>query len=427
MHILGILLLLILFMVIGIPVMMAIGLISIAMLLGNIQQLVIVTPRLFTSLDNFIFLSIPLFIFAAELMLQCDLMDILVRFCTAIIGHMKGGLALVNVMDSLVFSGATGSASAHTAGLGRMEVAVMTKAGYDRVYAISVSIASSLLGPILPPSNIMIIYAGCTGSVSIAAMFLAGILPGLLLGFVLLGLCYYLAVKNNHPVSAKTKWSEKIQATYHVLPILGLPGIILGGIVSGIFTATESAAIAVFYVLIITVVKKKLTFKILYQCCLRAAKTTCSIMLIISVAAIMGYGMTLLQLPKMTTEWAIAFITNKYVFLLYVNVLLLLIGLVMDQAPALLLMTPILLPIANQFQINPIHFGLIVCFNLTIGLITPPVGMQLFIGANVAEVKLTDLYRSILPFCAVSILVLFIITYIPWFTTVLPTMAGYLK
>ena len=427
MLVLGILILLILFMIIGMPVMAAIGLISVSMLATQVGQLVVVAFRMFTALDNFIFLSIPLFIFAAELMIQSGLMDALVKFCMAMLGHIKGGLALVNVMNSMIFAGVTGSASAHTAGLGRMEIAVMTKAGYDRTYATSVSVASSILGPILPPSNIMIIYAGATGAVSITGLFLAGVLPGILLGFILLGLCFYIAVRNNHPVNAKATWRQRYRAMIEVLPVLMMPGIILGGILSGIFTATESAAVAVAYALIIAIVKRKLNIKLLYSCCLRAAKTSCSIMLIISVASIMGYGMTLLRLPQLTTEWAIAHIHNPIVFLLFVNVLLLLIGLVMDQAPALLLMTPILLPIANQFEINPIHFGLIVVFNLTISLITPPVGMQLFIGANVGEVKLTSLYRAILPFAAVSIIALFVITYIPWFATFLPRLAGFIN
>ena len=427
MVVLGILVLLILFMIIGMPVMQAIGLMSIAMLATQPGQLMVAGFRMFTALDNFIFLSIPLFIFAAELMIQSGLMDALVKFCKAMLGHIRGGLALVNVMNSMIFSGVTGSASAHTAGLGRMEIAIMAKAGYDRTYATSVSVASSILGPILPPSNIMIIYAGATGAVSITALFMAGVLPGILLGITLLFLCFLIAVKNNHPVSTKASWRERYQATIQVLPVLMMPAIILGGILSGVFTATESAAVAVSYALIVAIAKRRLNVKILYGCCLRAAKTSCSIMLIIAAASLMGYGMTILRLDQLTTEWALQHIHNRFAFLLFVNILLLLVGLIMDQAPALLLMTPILLPIANQFEINPIHFGLIVVFNLTISLITPPVGMQLFIGANVGEVKLTSLYRAILPFAAVSIVALLIITYFPWFSTFLPRLAGFLN
>ena len=427
MEIVGILAAFFLFLVIGMPVMHAMGLVSLSVLGGHIQQMVIVTSRMFTTLDNYIFLSIPLFIFASELMTQCDLMEALVRFCQAFIGHLKGGLALVNVLGSMLFAGVSGSASADTAGLGRVEIALMTKAGYDRTYATTVTVASSILGPIIPPSNIFIIYAACTGSVSIAAMFLAGIMPGILLGLVQMFLCYYYAVKNNHPVSPKTTLKEKLRATFEALPVLVLPIIILGGIVSGVFTATESAAIAVFYALIIAIFRNKLTLKILYNCCLRAAKMTCNVMLIIAVAALMGYALTLLRLPQMAIEWVTEYINNKYLFLLFVNVLLLMIGLVLDQAPALLLVAPILIPIANKFMINPIHFGLIVCFNLTVGLITPPVGMQLFVGANVGQVKLVALYKSILPFAVVSIIALLLITYFPWFTTFLPRLAGYIR
>jgi tripartite ATP-independent transporter DctM subunit len=427
MQILGILVIFFLFLLVGMPIVHAMGLVSLSVLGSHVEQLVILTARMMTALDNFIFLSIPLFIFASELMTQCNLMEALVHFCDVFIGHVKGGLALVNVLGSMLFAGVSGSASADTSGLGRVEIALMTKAGYDRTYSTTVTVASSILGPIIPPSNIFIIYAACTSSVSIAAMFLAGVLPGVFLGLVQMGLCYYFAVKYNHPVKAKTSLREKIQATYDALPVLVLPVIILGGIISGIFTATESAAIAVFYALIIAIARKKLNLKILYKCCLRAAKTTCSIMLIIAVAALMGYAMTLLRLPQLAIEWATTYIGNKYLFLLFVNALLLFLGSVLDQTPALLLVVPILLPIANKFQINPIHFGLVVCFNLTVGLITPPVGMQLFIGANVGNVKLSNLYKSILPFAAVSILTLFLITYVPWFTTILPKVAGYIR
>lgn len=407
----------------GLPIMFAMGLVSSSILLNESARAMLVIPqRMFSALDNFTYMSIPLFILASEIMSKCDLMEGLVKFCNAFIGHFKGGLALVNVLGSMLFAGVSGSASADTTGLGRVEIDMMSKAGYNKTYATTVTVASSIIGPIIPPSNIFIIYAAATGAVSISSMFLAGLIPGILLGLIEMALCYYFAVKHNHPVEPKATWKERVHATWEALPVLVLPLIILGGIVSGIFTATESAAIAVIYAIIIAYARKKMNLKVLLQCGIRAAKTTASIMLIIAVASLMGYAITVMRLPQLAIEWVMGYITDKYVFLLFVNLLLLLLGMVLDQTPALLLVVPVLLPIANFFQIDPVHFGLVVCFNLTVGLITPPVGMQLFIGANVAQVKLSALYKSIWPFVVVGIIILALITYIPALATFLPSI-----
>ena len=410
---------------IGLPIIFSMGLLSMAVFVGQGNSMLIIGQKLFSSLDNFTYICIPLFILASEIMTQCNLMGSLVNVCNAFIGHVKGGLALVNVLGSMLFAGVSGSASADTTGLGRVEIEMMKKAGYDPTYATTVTVASAILGPIIPPSNAFVIYAAISGSVSIAAMFLAGIIPGVMLGLTEMALCYYYAVKYNHPVSPKTTIREKIYAVKEALPILVLPIIILGGIISGIFTATESAAVAVVYAIFIAIVRKKLNLKVLYRCCVRAAKNTASIMMIIAVASLMGYAITVLRLPQIAIEWATASIGNQYIFLLFVNVLLLLLGCVLDQTPAMLLVVPILLPIATKFGIDPIHFGLIVCFNLTVALITPPVGMQLFIGANVGHIKLSSLFRSILPFAGVALITLFIITFVPSTSTFLPTFFGY--
>lgn len=412
-------------LILGMPVVFGMGVLTSSVFLGQPNMFVVFGARMFSALDNFLYLSIPLFILASEIMTQCDLMEGLVLFCKAFIGHIRGGLALVNVLGSMLFAGVSGSASADTTGLGRVEIELMTRAGYSREYSTTVTVASAILGPIIPPSNAFVIYAACTGSVSVAAMFLAGVLPGVLLGLLEMGICYYYAVKHNHPVSPKTTWREKGLATWRALPVLVLPGIIMGGIVSGVFTATESAAIAVVYAIIVAIARRKLRWRTFIGCCVRTAKVTCSIMLIIAVASLMGYAITLLRLPQMAIEWATTTIGSPFMFLLFVNILLLFLGCVLDQTPAMLLVVPILLPIANKLGIDPVHFGLIVCFNLTVGLITPPVGMQLFVGANVGRIKLLTLYRTIIPFAVVGIIALFLITYIPGFTTWLPRLMGY--
>ena len=421
--ILGILTLFILLILMGLPIVFSMGVLSLTAFVGESMYFTAVAQKLFSSIDSFSYLSIVLFIFAAEVMTCCELTEDLVKFCNAFIGHIRGGLALVNVLASMLFAGVSGSASADTSGLGRVEIDMMTKAGYDRTYSTTVTVASSIIGPIIPPSNIFIIYA-TIASCSVAGMFMAGILPGIILGVIYMILCEYFAIRYNHPRGRKFTWRERAYTTYHALPVLLLPVIIIGGISFGVFTAVESAAVATVYAIIIAAIRKKLTFQLLYGCLVRAAKMCASIMLIIAVASVMGYAITLMGLPNMIAGWFQENITSKYMFLLILNLILLVLGCLLDQAPALLLTAPVLLPIAMTYGIDPIHFGIIACVNLSVGLTTPPVGMQLFIGANVGNVRLADLYRSIWPFVVCGVITLIIIT----FTDVcllLPRWMGY--
>lgn len=407
----------------GFPIVFGMGLVSLSAFAGNTIYFTAVAQKLFSSIDSFSYLSIVLFIVAAEIMTACDLTEDLVEFCNAFIGHIRGGLALVNVLASMLFAGISGSASADTSGLGRVEIDLMTKAGYDRTYSTTVTVASAIIGPIIPPSNIFIIYA-TVASCSIAGMFMAGLIPGLILGAIYMAMCVFYAIRENHPCGRKYTWKERAVTAYHALPVLLLPIIIIGGIVTGVFTAVESAAIALFYALIISVIRKRFSFKLLRACLVNSAKMCSSIMLIIAVAAVMGYAITLMGLPNILSKWFLANVNSKYVFILIVNLLLLLLGCLLDQTPALLIAGPVLLPIALTYGIEPIHFGIILCFNLTVGLITPPVGMQLFIGANVGNVKLDKLYVRILPFVCCGIISLIIISYTE-VCMLLPRLFGY--
>ena len=375
---------------------------------------------MFAGIDVFTYLCIPLFVLASEIMSRCGLLKSIVRFCDALVGHIRGGLAHVNILASMLFAGISGSATADATGLGRIEMEMMNEAGYKKPFSASVTAASAIIGPIIPPSNIMIIYAVVAGNVSVSGMFLGGILPGVLLGLSEMVLCYIFAIRKNYPRNPKMSWKERITVTKQALPALGLPVIILGGIVSGIFTATEASAVAVVYALLVAVFRKSITLKSLYECCKNAAKTTANVMIIIAVAAAMGYAITILRIPQNMVAFWMGVIGSKMAFLIFVNILLLVLGCFLDQSPALLIMVPILLPIAEAFGIDPIHFGIICCFNLTVGLITPPVGMTLYVTANVAGIKLTDLFRRIVPFVIVGIIALIVITYVPWITTFLP-------
>ncbi|MDY4488256.1 MAG: TRAP transporter large permease [Candidatus Limivicinus sp.] len=410
--------------VIGVPIAFAMGAITIVGLSTLGTNLITLPQKMFAGIDTFTYLCIPLFILASEIMSRCGLLQSIVDFCDSMVGHIRGGLAHVNVMASMLFAGVSGSATADATGLGKIEMEMMTRAGYKKEYAATVTAASAIIGPIIPPSNIMIIYAVCAGNVSVSNMFLGGLLPGIILGLAEMGLCYYYAVKYNHPRNPKPTWRQRGKIFWRALPALGLPVIILGGIVTGAFTATESSAIAVFYALLVAIFRRSITFKSFLDCCKGAAKSTAAVMVIIAVASAMGYTVTVLRIPQTMVEFFMNYIGNKYVFLLFVNILLLILGMVMDQSPALLIMVPILLPIANAFDIDPLHFGLVCCFNLTIGLITPPVGMTLFVTSNVAKVKLTDLFKGILPYCVVGIAVLILLTWVPGIVTFIPNLVS---
>lgn len=412
--------------VIGLPIGFAMGTITVIAfwVLGFGRMMMIVAQKLSSGTDNFVFLCIPLYILAAEIMASGKLTEKIVHFCDTLVGHITGGLAHVNVLASMLFAGISGSATADASGLGKIEIDIMDRAGYPREFSGAVTAASAIIGPIIPPSNIMIIYAVVAQNVTVAAMFMGGVLPGILIGVAEMMLCYFMAKKYNFPRRMhRSTLKEVIKSTWETLPCLILPLIILGGIATGIFTATESGAVATLYALFISCfVMKTVTFREVFMCCRRAAKTTANVLFIIAVAAAMGWAITTMRIPQQITEFCVQYITERWMFLLFINFLLLIIGMILDQAPALLIMVPILLPVSMNYGIHPLHFGMIACLNLTIGLITPPIGMTLFVTANVGKIKLTSLFRSIVPFVCACIVVLIIVSWFEGLTTWLPSV-----
>lgn len=384
-----------LIMLIGTPVGFAMGaLTNISFgILGGDQSMI--AQKLFSGIDTYTYVCILLFILATDLMSVGGITNAIVTFCEKLVGHIKGGLAHVNVMASMVFAGLSGSAIADASGL----------------------------GPIIPPSNIMIIFAGCIGTVSVGKMFLAGAIPGILLGISYMVLCYFMAVKYKMPYREKrSSFKEISRSLKETLPALLLPVIIMGSIISGICTATESSALAVVYAIIISLIKKKLTWKSFKESCIRSAKATANVLFIIAVSTAMGWAITTLQVAQTLAAFCLEFITSKIVFLLFMNILLLLLGMVLDATPAILLMVPILWPVAQTYGIDSVQFGIIMCLNLMIGNLTPPVGMMLFVISNVGKVKLSALYRAILPFVAVAVVALLLVTYVPAFSTFIPNL-----
>ena len=410
-------------MLLGIPVgygMGALTVISFLLLGGDLSM---IPQKMFSGIDTYTYVCILLYILSADIMSVGGITRAIVTFCDKLVGHVKGGLAHVNVLGSMLFAGLSGSAAADAAGLGPVEIQLMTEGGYDREFSSTVTAASAIIGPIIPPSNIMIIFAGCVGTVSVGKMFLAGAIPGILLGIAYMILCYFISIKRNYPCRQKRASLREIaRATYQTLPALFLPILIMGSIISGVCTATESSALAVAYSTIVAVCKKQLTLKSFCRACIRSAKAAANVLFIIAIATAMAWAITTLGVAQALTSFCMQYINNRILFLLFVNVLLLIIGMLLDASPALLLMVPILWPVANAMGIDVIHFGVIVCFNLMVGTLTPPVGMMLFIVSNVGKVKLSVLYRSILPFCCVAIIVLLLITYIPPLTTWLPNL-----
>ena len=408
-------------MLLGIPVgfgMGALTVIAFKMLGGDLSM---IPQKLFAGIDTYTYVCILLFILSADIMSVGGITRAIVIFCEKLVGHIRGGLAHVNILASMLFAGLSGSAAADAAGLGPIEIQMMTEGGYDREFSSSVTAASAIIGPIIPPSNIMIIYAGCVGTVSVGKMFMAGAIPGIVLGIAYMIFCYIISLKRAYPCREKRASGREIaRATWQTLPALLLPIIIMGTITTGICTATESSALAVVYSTIVALCRRQLSFKSFYRACIRSAKAAANVLFIIAVATAMAWAITTLGVAQALTAFCITYINNKFLFLLFVNVLLLLIGMLLDASPALLLMVPILWPVARAFGIDSVHFGVMVCFNLMVGTLTPPVGMMLFIVSNVGKVKLSVMYKTILPFCGVAIIVLLLITYIPALTTWLP-------
>lgn len=407
----------------GIPVGFGIGAASLLgfVLLGGDPS--IIPQKLYSGADVYTYLCILLFILAADIMSIGGITYSLVRFCDALVGHVRGGLAHVNTLASMLFAGLSGSATADACGLGPIEIELMTKGGYPRDMSTCLTAATAIIGPIIPPSNIMIIFATCAGTVSIGRMFAGGILPGVLLGVTYMIYCWYISKKNNYPKrERRSTLKELFNAAKETLPALIMVAMIFCFITFGVATATETAAIAVAYAIIVAVAKKSLSFKSFYRSCIRSAKSTATVMFIIAISNAMGWVITTMGISQVIQDFFMTYVSSKYMFLICVNIFLLILGMFLDASPALLMTVPILYPIAMAYGIDPVHFGVVVCLNLMIGNITPPVGMMLFVCSNVGKVELSVLYKKIWPFCIAAFVALFLTTMFDPLTEFLPNL-----
>jgi tripartite ATP-independent transporter DctM subunit len=378
-----------------------------------------------TGLDSFTLLAIPFFILAGNLMNRGGIARRLIDFAKALVGTLPGGLAIVNIVASMLFGAISGSAAAAASAIGGMMGPRMRDEGYDRDYAAAVNIAAATTGLIIPPSNVLIVYSLASGGVSIAALFLAGYVPGMLLGLMLMLVAGSIAVRRGYPVAERLPLSVAFQQFLDALPSLFLMVVVIGGIVGGIFTATEAAAVAVLYAAVLSFLYREIGPRDLPSILREAAATTAVVMLLIAASIGMSWIMAYINLPQGVTSALIGLSNNPIVLLLIINLILLMVGTFMDMTPAVLIFTPIFLPVAVSMGIDPTHFGIIMVLNLCIGLCTPPVGAVLFIGVGVAQTTIARVFWPLMPLYAAMFLALLIVTYVPALSLWLPRLFGY--
>ncbi|PJG62273.1 hypothetical protein CV016_13685 [Yersinia kristensenii] len=411
---------------IGVPVAYAVGLSAIAGAFWIDLPLEAVMIQITSGVNKFSLLAIPFFILAGAIMAEGGIARRLVSFAYIFVGFIRGGLSLVNIVASTFFGAISGSSVADTASIGSVMIPEMDKKGYPRDFAAAVTASGSVQAILTPPSHNSVIYSLATGgTVSIAALFIAGILPGLLLSFTLMLMCVGFAYKRGYPKGERVPFRQALKIFVDTLWGLMTVVIIMGGILSGVFTATESAAIACLWSFFVTMfIYRDYKWSELPKLMYRTVKTVTIVMILIGFAASFGAIMTYMQLPERITEFFTSVSDNKYVILMCINIMLLLIGALMDMAPLILMLTPVLMPVTNSLGIDPVHFGMIMLINLGIGLITPPVGSVLFVASAVSKQKIEQVVKAMLPFYGALLLVLMLVTYIPAISLWLPRVFG---
>ena len=406
----------------AVPVAYALGLAAIAAALWADIPLEAVMLKISDGTDDFALLAIPFFVLAGGIMAEGGMATRLINLAKVFVGFIRGGLALVNILASTLFGCISGSSVADTASIGSVMIPQMVKAGYPRVFATNVTICGSVQALMIPPSHNAVIYSlAAGGTISVAHLFLAGIFPGLLFGLCLIGLVMWTAHKRGYPKGEPTPLSAIPRIVIDALWGLGTVIIIMGGILSGVFTPTESAAVACVYAFLVTfLVYRDYKWSELPRLVHRVVKTVAMVMMLIGFSVAFGYMMAIMQIPAKVTAFFLTISDNKYVFLLMVNLLLLLLGTFMDLAPMLLICTPIFMPVIAKFGIDPVHFGMIMILNLGIGLITPPVGPTLFVGCAIGKVTMEQVSKELWPFYAAMCVALLLVTYIPAISLWLP-------
>ncbi|CCN34320.1 putative TRAP-type C4-dicarboxylate transport system, large permease component [Vibrio nigripulchritudo SO65] len=410
-------------MLLRVPIAFALGISSVLTAWQLDLPLLLIAQRMVNGMFSFTFLAVPFFILVGSIMTEGGISDRLVRFSEVLVGRFRGGMAQGNVVASTFFGGISGSSVADVASIGSFLIPAMKRSGYPAEYSVAVTVTSSVQGVLIPPSQNMIYYALAAGGLPISQLFIAGYVPGILLSVSLMMLCGFLASKNHHPKGLRYSFKEGMaivgEASIGLLTIV----IIIGGIVLGIFTATESAAVAVAYALLVTVlIYKSVTRTQMNKIMSDTLKTLSMVIAIIMTSSAFGYLLSFLSVPSLLADFILGLSENPYIILLAINVLLLVLGMLMDMGVLILILTPILLPIAKTIGVDPIHFGIIMLLNLGIGVCTPPVGTSLMVGCGIGKVKIEATARQMLPFYLTMVVVLMLVTYFPMITLWLPSL-----
>lgn len=417
------------FLSLGVPVAYSIGLSTLATMLVSFDSLpafATMSQRMATGLESFSLLAIPFFILAGQLMNSGGIAIRLIEFAKVMVGRLPGGLAFVNVMANMLFGAISGSAAASASAIGSIMGPQMKKEGYDESFSAAINITSATTGLVIPPSNILIVYSLASGGVSIAALFMAGYIPGILTGIALMIVGGIVAYRKKYPVGETIGFIAATKKFFDAIPSLLLLVIVIGGIIAGYFTATEASAIAVVYCLILAFIYKEISWKDVPDILIKTVKTTGIVMLLIATSIALSWVMSFENIPQTVSDGLLSVSSDPFVILIMINLILLFVGIFMDMTPAVLIFTPIFLPIVTtQLGLDPIHFGIIMILNLNIGLCTPPVGSVLFIGCSVANLKIQDVIKPLIPFFIAMIVVLMIITFFPSLSLFVPRLFGF--
>jgi tripartite ATP-independent transporter DctM subunit len=431
MELLGIIILVgtfVFFLAIGTPIAYSIGLSATLTLLVSINPITAFTTlaqRISTGLDSFTLLAIPFFILAGQLMNRGGIAVRLIEFAKVLVGRFPGGLAFVNVISNMLFGAISGSAVASASAIGSFMNPKMEEEGYDRSYNTAVNVTSATTGLSIPPSNVLIVYSLAAGGLSISTLFLAGYIPGILTGLGIMAVAATIAYRRNYPLAERYTIKQGVYKLLNALPSLGMIIVVIGGFILGFFTATEAAAVAVVYSLALSFIYKEIRTKDLPNILLKSVVVSCIVLLLVGVSIGLSWVMSYQNIPQSVAEGLLALSSNKIVILLIINFILLFVGVFMDLTPAILIFTPIFLPVVADLGVDPIHFGIIMVLNLSVGLCTPPVGTVLFVGCSISKIGIEKVIRSLLPMYIAMIVVLLLVTYIPKLSLWLPNILGF--
>ncbi|MDD7450237.1 MAG: TRAP transporter large permease [Treponema sp.] len=416
----------VLFIIFKMPVVFALSVSSCLTMLYMKLPLMAFIQQMGKSVNSFSLMAIPFFVLAGEIMGAGGISNRLLDCANAIVGRFRGGFAYVNVLGSMFFGHLSGSAVADVSSLGSVEIPMMEKAGYDKEFSVAITVASSCQGVLIPPSHNMIIYSVAAGGVSVGALFMAGLFPGILCGIMLLVVCGVLSKLRNYPKGDAVPFKEAVKVIADAFLALFTAIIILVGVTAGIFTATESAAIACIYAFIVSMfIYKELKISMMPKLLMNTVKTLAMVFSLIAAAGAFGYLLAMLRIPTLITQGLMHISSNKVIIFLLINLMLLILGCIMDMAPLILIVTPILVPVVKAFGMSPVQFGVMLVFNLAIGLCTPPVGSALFVGCGIGKISVEKTVKAMLPMYIAMVIALLLVTFVPQVSLFLPQILGY--